>query len=401
MKDYQDSETGQIYAFDDGIDPFKLNNRNIPVTLTETVMPKPSESHLWYDGAWVKDTEVPKGYKPPVSSVPSYNPAWVAFLRPYTVILQSKEDKLQISLEQANSGSYDNDKLSKAVAALPLGQTGFHALISYDGAIAIPRDIAYPSEDKATDEINKILCAILLGGVHAEVIYQQDLCCGALNKGKDIFIYTPCSHNRLRNQWVSIEERLLPLMHPRVLSVSDLLNAYGHGMSVIGAINNFSSFFLLHGYTAMAYQNRSDALASLWIVVEQLTSFLWEKKFLSNPKFHPASIKKRRDSMKDNRTWSTAIKHELLWQTGLLSEGSFVALTSARKQRNNLVHDGKIPDFSVIRSLWESLSELFQSASGLSQSRMQQLSPVEMPRLGFPENNNFDEWQELSEKLKP
>lgn len=29
MKTHQDTETGELYAFDDWIDPFKLNNRNI------------------------------------------------------------------------------------------------------------------------------------------------------------------------------------------------------------------------------------------------------------------------------------------------------------------------------------------------------------------------------------
>ncbi|PTR05987.1 hypothetical protein C8R32_11459 [Nitrosospira sp. Nsp5] len=71
MKTYQDTETGQLYAFDDGIDPFKLDNRNIPTTLSETVIPRPSELHVWVNRSWVNNTEVPRGYKPPISSVVS------------------------------------------------------------------------------------------------------------------------------------------------------------------------------------------------------------------------------------------------------------------------------------------------------------------------------------------
>ena len=37
MKHFQDTETGKIYAFDDGYDPVTANNRNIPSTLTEAI----------------------------------------------------------------------------------------------------------------------------------------------------------------------------------------------------------------------------------------------------------------------------------------------------------------------------------------------------------------------------
>ena len=42
MKTYQNIETGELYAFDDWIDSFKLNNRNIRGTLSETAIPRPA-----------------------------------------------------------------------------------------------------------------------------------------------------------------------------------------------------------------------------------------------------------------------------------------------------------------------------------------------------------------------
>ena len=63
MKTYQDTGTdtgtGKLHAFDDGVDPFKLNNLNIPTKLSEVVIPQPSDSHVWLNGDWIKDTEVP------------------------------------------------------------------------------------------------------------------------------------------------------------------------------------------------------------------------------------------------------------------------------------------------------------------------------------------------------
>ncbi|PTR05297.1 hypothetical protein C8R32_1241, partial [Nitrosospira sp. Nsp5] len=336
------------------------------------------------------------------TSVPSYNPAWVAFLNPYTVVLPDAEDKLEISIEQINSNSYDGDKLSESVATLLLtNANNINALISYDGAIAIPRSADYHSSDIALDNINRIFCAILLGGIHAEVIGPRELLDGSLQSKTNIFVYNLTLHTRLRSKWASIVERLAPLMNPRIIRVSELRNAYREGINVINAINNLSPFFLLHGYTAMVYQNRSDALSSLWVVVEQLTFFLWKNRFLSTPDFHPVEMKNRLDSLKqDNRTWSTAVKHELLWQTKFLSENCFAALSSARKQRNNLVHEGVIPDSDVIKNLWGCIFELFESASGVSPIGMRRLAFFEVPDLRFPEKNNFDEWLVLSEKLR-
>lgn len=400
MKTYQDTETGQLHAFDDGVDPFKLNNRNIPSTLSETVIPKPSDSHIWFKGAWVKDTEVPKGYKPPTSSVPSYNTAWIAFLNPYTIVLPEGEEKFEISLEQINTNSYDNDKLSEVVATLPLGGTSvISALISYDGAIAIPRNTDHPSDKKAAESINRIFCAILLGGEHAEVIGARELLCGSLENQKCLFVFNPTVHSRFRHKWASLSERI-QLMHPRTVRASDLRKAYDHGLSVINAIKNFSPFFLLHGYSAMVSQNRSDALSSLWIVVEQLTWCLWKSRVLCSPSVDLKSLVAERKLLKkDSRTSLISVKHELLLETKFLSDSCFAALSAARDKRNDLVHEGLIPDFEIINNLWRCMPELFESASGISEIGIRRLVPIESPDLGFPEKSNFDEWHALSEKF--
>ena len=71
MHNYQDTETGAIYAFEDDFDPFTANNRNIPKTLTKEIKWKPDESCVWHHGNWIKKGEAPLGYEPPISSVPS------------------------------------------------------------------------------------------------------------------------------------------------------------------------------------------------------------------------------------------------------------------------------------------------------------------------------------------
>lgn len=75
MKNYQDKETGQIYAFEDDYDPFLSDNRNTPKTLTKNIKTRPTETSVWYDGGWIERTDAPIDYIEPTSSVPSYNPA--------------------------------------------------------------------------------------------------------------------------------------------------------------------------------------------------------------------------------------------------------------------------------------------------------------------------------------
>ena len=151
MKHFQDTETGKIYAFDDGYDPVTANNRNIPSTLTEAIKPKPDDSHVWYQGNWIKQEDTPPSYTKPISSVPSYNPAWMTNLRPYTAVHRDTCSGLKVTLDQVNANSYDGNKLAEVVAKLPLGnRSEIPALISYDGAIAIPQceDCKRPVSDK-------------------------------------------------------------------------------------------------------------------------------------------------------------------------------------------------------------------------------------------------------------
>ncbi len=403
MKHYQDTDTGQVYAFEDEVDPFALalTNRNIPKTLSENVIPKPSEAHVWFNGGWIKNSDAPKNYEQPTSSIPTYNPAWVVFLQPYTAVLVTPRDKLEVTLEQINSNSYDNDKLSKVVMSLPLSETGLQAFVTYDGAVSIPRNDQFPTNELAITGFNRILCAILLGGMHVEVVSPSELYSGTLLNGTDIFLHNPTIQGNLRHKLTPITDRMLPLMHPRIISAQDLINAHRHGVSVMNCIKNFSPHFLLHGYTSMIKQNRSDALGSLWIVVEQLTWAIWESKFIQSPQFHPAcEMKSRKDSLKsDNRTWPISVKHELLWQTKLLSDQCYEALSVARKLRNDLVHRGDAPDFIAISNLWKNLSEMFETASGINLDGMRRLLPLGSPSLGLPHKGNFDEWKKLEGKV--
>lgn len=401
MKHYQDTETGLIHAFEHGVDPVALNNRNIPATLSEAIKPKPDDSYVWHQGDWIKQEEAPPGYTQPVSSVPSYNPAWMGYLFPYTAVHRDETSGLNISLDQINANSYDGNKLAEVVATLPLGtSSGIPALISYDGAIAIPQCEDFPCKADGVSKLNEILCSLLIGGVHTEVLHSNDLVVGALQDRTRLFAYTPSLHTQLRLNWAAINDRLSPLMHPRMLMAVEIQKAYSQGQQVIRAVHNFSPLFLLNGYTAMVYRNNSDALNNLWITVEQLTEYLWAGNYVKNKSAFPARVAKCHAHLKKKPGLDKiSAKHKLLRLSKIISKECYKTLNQARSKRNDLVHDGIVPDLQIVEGLWKALPQLIEVASGIRELGVRRLWGGGANNWAIPARTNFDEWTELATKV--
>lgn len=399
MKHYQDTETGQIYAFEDDVNPFELNYRSIPKALSETVKEKPSESHVWHQGDWIAIVDAPAEYEPPTSSIPAYNPAWIAFLHPYSAIHRDGSSGLNFTLDQVNENSYDGKKLAEVVATLALDTGwGVPALICYDGALAIPQCEEFPSKVDGVNKLNEILCSILLGGIHVEVLHPESMAVGSLQEDFTLFSYTPSLHSQLRHNCASIIDRLAPLTMPRALAVTDLKAAYSQGKNVIGSIPCLSPFFLLNGYTAMTYRNSSDALNNLWIVVEQLTAYIWSERYIKNKSSFPPRVARCHAHVNRHikNIWA---KHQVLRLSKVITKSCHRILTQARNKRNDLAHAGIETDMQSVGELWSSLPELLEVASGMGALGMRALQGGEQSNWGAPPKVNFDDWTELAAKL--
>ena len=401
MKHYQDTETGQVYAFEIGINLRTLNNPNIPEALSEVVKTKPDDSYVWHDGDWIKRVEAPIGYTQSVSSIPSYNPAWMAYLFPYTAVHRDASSGLNISLEQINKNSYDGNELSAVVARLPLNiPSGISGLISYDGAIAVPQCEDIPCSADGVTKLNEILCSFLLGGIHTEILHSDDLVVGSLHDKTKLFAYTPSIHSQLRLNWAAINERMVPLMHPRVLMLDEMQDAYTQGQQVIQSIHNFSPFFLLNGYTAMRYRNIGDALNNLWITVEQLTEYLWAEFYKRNFATFSDRVVKCHDYLKSKKQLKNIwAKHQQLRLSKIISKNCQISLSNARMKRNDLVHKGIVPSLETIEELWKVIPELLEVASNTQQLGLRKLLGVGAGSWAIPLKTNFDEWIQLSHSL--
>jgi hypothetical protein len=98
--------------------------------------------------------------------------------------------QLSVTLDQINANSYDGKRLAEVVATLPLGTpSGIDALISYDGAIAIPQCEDFPSKVDGVAKLNEVLCSLLLGGIHAEVLHSDGLVVGSLQDKAAFRVY--------------------------------------------------------------------------------------------------------------------------------------------------------------------------------------------------------------------
>lgn len=58
MKTYQDTQTGEIWAFEDDVDPLKFPST--PKTLSTKIVDRPSNYHTWNDGKWILTPEKEK-----------------------------------------------------------------------------------------------------------------------------------------------------------------------------------------------------------------------------------------------------------------------------------------------------------------------------------------------------
>lgn len=402
MKHYQDTQTGQIYAFEDDFNPFTSNNRNIPKTLTNIIKNKPTDTSVWYRDNWIEKSDAPTDYEEPICSVPSYNLAWMVHLRPYSAIVNDSKKQISFSLEQINENSYAGIQLSEVVGILPLEiNEGLDALISYDGAIAIPQCNAFSTRSEGIAKLNEILCSLLLGGIHAEVLHSHELVIGSLHEKTNLFAYAPSLHNRLRLNCASVTERLEPLIFPRVLSFKNVKKSFFEGQKIIKSIPQFSPFFLLNGYTSLINQNNSDALNNLWIVVEQLTEILWINQYSKNRDSYSPRVNKRHHQLQnniDNNIISS--KHELLKLSQVINNIIYKKLNRVRKVRNNLAHAGISPKYEVIIELWNVLLELFEIATYRKNIGMRVLRIGQQINWEIPGSTNFDEWRELATLMK-
>jgi hypothetical protein len=334
------------------------------------------------------------------------NTAWVTYVNPIVIIRKDSDPDFTVRFDQLNASTYDHGKLCKIVAALSLPAIQpLRVLVCFDGALAIPVTTGSEDADTAVEQFNHILCSLLIGGITCEAVDWRDVVWGKLDEHKQIYPvdFGPSlnahTHALLRMGLASKLD-IMRLANVRNVSVSKLQAAYDQGNAVLQSLRGFTPTFLLRGYTELRYHNYSDALASLWVCVEQLTALLWSRYFLAKPELHVSHLSGRKDSLKnDTRTWSTGVRQELLYQIGVIDENTFVNLFPARKARNDLVHAGVTPDSTVVSNLYDGVLGLVKIITGMANLGIE---PIDNPDSILTKpwiDGKFDDWQAVSDSF--
>jgi hypothetical protein len=242
----------------------------------------------------------------------------------------------------------------------------YHMVFARDGGMALPPIPQLRNDQEAVEFFNRCFAAMLLGGVYCEAIGLDGLDFGSIIDWKYIRVHTgaPAAANRF-HQLIRLRRassfEAIALCDPRSAQAGDLRTAMSAGRSILEALSELSGEFLLKGVSGIARRDWGTALANLWIVVEQITSNLWDRRMVG-PAQGPDPIPGRIDQLSDPRTWTIAVRHELLHQIGVLSRDTLAKLSEARKARNALAHRGTHPTADAAQSAYAAATELLQVA---------------------------------------
>ena len=266
-----------------------------------------------------------------------------AYLAPWTFFDASKEDLLPNSRLWLDHASW-----RKVVASFAI-KDGAKLEFTKDGLVGVSFAKAMAdSEARVTfvaETINWFLSCVVLGGGNwfhpvttgqVTVLNSQgDNIVQASGGGGEYFqvsidktvFWTLPPSRELQVLWIAL--------HKRSMEVRAFTNAFEVGKQIYGKFTDVSFDLFLSALSAFASHDWRRALIFSWVVTEQLLQDLWDRYILS------ATSGKRRDRLSEDRTYSIAVRIEILLWVDKIPEKSYQDLNEIRVARNNMVHEGK------------------------------------------------------------
>lgn len=295
---------------------------------------------------------------------------WVTYLYPMRLITHENE-RVEFTLEQINSCSYNHGILCRIVGRI--NNTFRNREVSYlvcgDGAIALLHSDILNHNDILL-HYNDLLCKLMLGGLAVGAITKKDITTGGMKNETAIWpvnfgrSYNSHMHGLLRMRLTSNTDAIMLLSAAEnSVTINELLKYLEKGTEIVNSIDNLSTFYLLAGVSDMKYGDWSSALGNLWVVAEQITDFLWEKRFLRDLARNPEIPSRQQTLKNDHRTYSASVKQEILFQVGILTDKVYAKIYGVRKARNKLVHEGVLVGEDIAVTLYEAVDELLRIAT--------------------------------------
>jgi hypothetical protein len=295
-------------------------------------------------------------------------PAMITYLAPFRLVEGDELAPWNATIEQVNTGGWDYVKLHEVVGGIDVGLASpYHVLVGRDGALALPPIPELRTDQRAVEFFNRSLAALLLAGVYVEAVTLDHLEFGSVIDWKYIRVETQgyAAANRfhfLARMRMAPPIEAIALLQPRTVSLAQLRSAMADGLAAMATIPQLSGEFLLKGVSGVARRDWGLALSNLWITIEQLTGFLWEREVLANLPEGAERIDGQRDQLKDTRTWTAAARQEMLHHKSAISPATLRALYRARKARNELMHSGRHPAEPLALAAYDATIKLLQAA---------------------------------------
>lgn len=298
-------------------------------------------------------------------------PCIVAYLSPFQIVNALESAPWNVEITDINRGTWDYVELHKLVGGIDVGlEAPYHMVVARDGAVGLPALAELREVQSAVEFINRCFAAFLLGGVYCEAIGPDGLDFGRIIDWTYLRTYSAAParpnqfHKAIRQQQCAPLDAI-HLLSPRSIQIDVLVTAMKAGRAILDAVPQLSPEFLLKGVTAFARRDWGSALTNLWVVVEQITSHLWETRILACARATQI-VQGRIDQLSDTRTWTVAVKHELLHQIGVIGPETLGNLAVARKARNALAHTGKHPTESDSKSAYSSALSLLELTAAIN-----------------------------------
>ena len=274
-------------------------------------------------------------------------PVIIGHTAPFRLILR-EEDKWEPTLEEINSRDYDYVKLHRLSTYLDIGIRPFSLGIAFDGSLILPATKDFRDKDTALEKFNEVLAYLLFGGIYTEAVSPEDITIGTLTfDGYSTSLTTSHGsvarfHQAIRQKHVGTLD-VIQLLKPQTISVEEINTAFNTGKETLSPIKRLSPNILLSGVTYFVRHQWSESLVTLWTIVEQLISHIWDNEIIKNKKRKEDEIIGRKKFLQDYRTWTTSTRVDVLYQNDLITRNEYSLLNNARKARNDFVHSGKIP----------------------------------------------------------
>jgi hypothetical protein len=266
---------------------------------------------------------------------------------PFRLIKRSEKDNWNPSIEDINKHTYDYVRLHRVSGTIDIGIGKPYTLaVTFDGSFILPAIKKYHEVTVADDEFNSFFGCLLLGGIFTQAVdatYIQK--CIVYKNYYFETMFPPINSfvdlkNSFRHKHASVKDNII-LYNSNFILLNEVTEAYKIGKEYLDKIKNLSPSFLIKGTTAFINNSFAESLINNWLSIEQILDNIWQMKILKNTP--SVSIAGRNDFLKDNRTWTSAAKTEMLFQLNLIDELLYNKISVARKARNYLIHTGENP----------------------------------------------------------